>query len=102
MAIPVSTSGVRVKFMGDLTSLIGQRTADIPLPPESTVSDLFNALSLRYGEPFTCRVFSSPGKLQHTLVVFVNGRDIKDLEGFATPLGEGEVEVVMLPMFEGG
>ena len=93
---------VRVKFMGDLPAVIGQRNVVVPLPDGSTVDDLLAWLSASYGEAFTCRVFSQPGTLHHYMVVFVNGQDIRDAGGFATRLGEGEVEVVMLPMFEGG
>lgn len=93
---------VRVKFMGDLPAIIGQRNLVVPLPEGSTVGDLLAWLSTSYGEAFTCRVFSKPGTLHHYMVVFVNGQNITETGGFATRLGEGEVEVVMLPMFEGG
>lgn len=93
---------VRVTFMGALPSLIGQRNLAISLPRSGTVGDLLECLSQKYGEAFSCRVFSEPGNLRHTMLVFVDGDNIKELGGLAAKLGEGEVEVIMLPMFGGG
>ena len=102
MANEVSTRTVKVKFMGDLPALIGKRELVVTLPEASTVDDLLASLSKSYGDPFTLRVFSDPGKLHHYMVVFLDGQNIEDLGGLAARLGKSQVEVVMLPMFEGG
>jgi molybdopterin converting factor small subunit len=93
---------INIKFMGDLRALLQRRTLTVTLPRGSTVGDLFASLSGSYGEPFSSRVFTSSGALQHYILVFLNGQNIKDLGGLATGLGDGEVEIMMLPMFEGG
>ena len=93
---------VRVKFMGDLRAVIGKHDETMTLPQGSTIGDLFGSLCRSYGEPFVSRVFSKTGALQHYVVVFVNGRNIKEAGGLETRLEESEVEIVMLPMFEGG
>ena len=93
---------VRVKFMGDLPALIGQRLVVLKMPEGSTVGDLLWTLSKTYGDPFRSRVFSGPATLHHYMVVFVNGKNIKEIGGFSAKLDDGEIEVVMLPMFEGG
>ena len=102
MALAGSTVDVLVRFIGDLPSIVGQRDVTVTLPEGKTVGDLLASLSARFGDAFTDRVFSGPAKLQHTMVVFVNGQNIKDRGGFAVKLGTGDVEVVMLPMFGGG
>ncbi|MBI2987229.1 MAG: MoaD/ThiS family protein [Deltaproteobacteria bacterium] len=93
---------INVKFMGDLRALLQQRAITLALPPGSTVGDLFASLCNSYGEPFTSRVFSGSGALQHYILVFLDGQNIKELGGLGARLGNGEVEIVMLPMFEGG
>lgn len=100
--MPPSTTAVKVKFMGDLPALIGQRSVVFNIADGGTVGDLLARLSSAYGDAFTHRLFSAPGALHHYIVIFVGGRDIKELGGLAAPLGDSEVEVVMLPMFEGG
>ncbi|MBI2816375.1 MAG: MoaD/ThiS family protein [Acidobacteria bacterium] len=88
--------------MGDLPALIGQRFLVLHMPEGSTVGDLLAQLSSDYGDAFTHRVFSRPGALHHYILIFVGGRNAKELGGLAALLGNNEVEVVMLPMFEGG
>ena len=102
MTQEASTIAVRVKFMGDLRAVIGKHDQTMMLPQGSTIGDLFTSLSRSYGEPFVSRVFSKAGALQHYVVVFVNGENIKETGGLGTRLEQSEVEIVMLPMFEGG
>jgi molybdopterin converting factor small subunit len=93
---------VRVTFMGEMHTIIGRRLLEMTFPEGATVAELLASLSESYGEAFTCRVFSAAGKLHHTMLIFVDGEDIKQRGGLAAPLGKGEVEVIMLPMFAGG
>jgi len=93
---------VRVTFMGGLHAVTGQRELQMTFPQGATVADLLASLSKRYGDAFTCRVFSSPGKLEHTILIFVDGEHIKGRGGLAATLGNSEVEVIMLPMYAGG
>jgi len=96
------TLAVRVKFMGDLPSLTGQRNLLVTLPEGATVGELLETLSRTYGDVFACWVFSGPGKLQHIMLIFVDGENIDQLGGLAAKLGNSEVEVIMLPIIEGG
>jgi molybdopterin converting factor small subunit len=102
MLAPLSKLDVRIKFMGDLPAVIGQRSLELELPAGNTVGDLFALLSERYGEAFTSRVFSRPAKLHHYMLVFVDGENIKDSGGLDAKLGNSQVDVVMLSMFVGG
>lgn len=102
MLAPRSRLTVKVKFMGDLPAVIGQRMLQLEMPPNSTAGDLLACLSETYGEAFRARVFASPDKLHHYILVFVDGKNIKGNGGFDMPLGGGEVDVIMLPMFGGG
>ncbi len=95
---------IRVRFMGDLRAIVGQRDLRMALPRGNTVGDLLAFLSNSFGEPFASWVFSRPGIIHHYILVFLNGQNIQDVGGLATGLGDGdsEVEIIMLPMFEGG
>jgi hypothetical protein len=101
---PAKAAGidVRVKFMGDLPAVIGARSIQLALPTSYTVKDLLAHLSATYGEAFTSRVFSRSGKLNHYIIVFLDGVKVQGPAGFDQTLGNGEVDVVMLPMFGGG
>ena len=97
-----NTLTVKVKFMGGLRVIVGKRETTTNLPQGSTVKDLLTSLSNNYGEVFRSRVLNPMGNLEHYVLVFLNGKNIKELESVETILGEGEVEFMMLPMFEGG
>ncbi|MCC6888712.1 MAG: MoaD/ThiS family protein [Hyphomicrobiales bacterium] len=100
LAKPTITA--RIKFMGDLPTIVGQRSLEIEVPADHTVRDLLRILSDTYGEAFTSRVFSRPDKLHHYILLFVDGESIKNRGGLDAKLGAGEVDLVMLPMFGGG
>lgn len=95
---------VRVRFMGDLRAVVESRDLQISLPQGSSVGDLLGSLAERYGDPFAKWLFTGSGELHHYILIFVNGENIQDTGGLSTGLGEQEdqVEVIMLPMFEGG
>ncbi len=94
--------GVRTRLMGDLRAVTGEQERLVELPPGSTVGDLLTQLCSIYGEGFSRRIFSAPGKLEHTMLIFVDGEDIARRDGLKAKLGEGPVELYMLPMICGG
>jgi molybdopterin converting factor small subunit len=95
---------VRVRFMGDLRAVIEASDLSLKLPRGTRVGELLNSLAERYGDPFAKWLFTSSGELHHSIVVFVNGENIQDIGGLSAGLGEqgDQVEIIMLPMFEGG
>jgi molybdopterin converting factor small subunit len=97
-----STIAVRVKFMGDLPAVTGQRNLRVMLPEGSTVGNLLESLCREFGPEFASRIFSGPAKLEHTVLVFVDGENIKARGGLAAKLGASEVELLMLPVICGG
>ena len=95
-------SGIRVTFMGELPAITGRHKLQVDLPQSATIGELLSILSDEFGDQFRCRVFSTPTKLHQTMLIFVDGEDIKQRGGLAATLGTGDVEVFMLPMIEGG
>lgn len=96
--------GVRIRFMGDLRAVIESPDLKMSLPQGSSVGDLLSSLAERYGDPFAKWVFTGSGDLHHYILIFVNGENIQDIGGLSVKLGEqgDQVEIIMLPMFEGG
>ncbi len=88
--------------MGDLPSILGKRKVQVSMPQDATVADLLESLSEMFGETFKGHVFSAPGKLRHTMLIFVGEDNIQNCGGLAVKLGDKDVEVIMLPMFGGG
>ncbi len=98
------TVGVRIRFMGDLRAVVESRDIRMSVPQGSSVGDLLSSLAEKYGDPFAKWVFTGSGDLHHYILIFVNGENIQDIGGLSTKLGDRDdhVEIIMLPMFEGG
>lgn len=96
--------GVRIRFMGDLRAVIESSDLRLALPRGTSVGTLLQSLALKYGDPFAKWLFTGSGELHHSIVIFVNGENIQDIGGLSANLGEqgDQVEIIMLPMFEGG
>ncbi len=95
---------VRVKFMGDLRAAVNSPNVKISVARGSSVGDLLSSLAERYCDPFAKWLFTGSGNLHHYILVFVNGENIQDVGGLPANIGErgDQVDVVMLPVFEGG
>jgi len=87
--------------MGEIQPLIGRHELRLSFPQGATVRDLFASLSASYGDEFKTRVFSAPDSLRQSMLIFVDGENIKTCGGLAAALGN-EIEVLMLHVVEGG
>jgi molybdopterin converting factor small subunit len=101
---PSKTVGVRVRFMGDLRAVVESADLNMSLPQGSSVGDLLKSLAERFGDPFAKWLFTGSGDLHHHILIFINGDNIQDIGGLTAKLGgqDDRVELIMLPMFEGG
>lgn len=92
----------KVIFLGEIRSLVKRREMDVALGEGSTLKDLLGHLSQELGPGFASQLFSGDSTLYRHISIFVNGSDIKDLAGLETRLVGGEVDVLILPIYEGG
>ncbi len=76
-----------------------QRRLDLALPG-STVGELLDALQGAYPGMHR-RVVDELGSLRPHVNIFVNGENIRHLDGQATPLDDGD-EIWLLPAISGG
>ena len=68
--------------------------------PAPTSGALLSDLSRQYGKPFTRWVYEGD-KLSHFVIILVNGKDLRDLQGLDTPLNQDDT-VVLFPPLAGG
>ena len=91
---------VKVKFFTFLREITGTREDDVKLPKGSTVGELLNELSRRYGSKFEEYIFDKR-EIKSYLIVLLNGRSINFLNGLETVLDENAT-VAVLPPAAGG
>ncbi|MDP2601449.1 MAG: MoaD/ThiS family protein [Deltaproteobacteria bacterium] len=93
---------VKVVFMGELQRWAGRRELKLELPAGSAIGELAAKLFSLCGETFAQRALTRDGAFQPHVAVFVNGVQIGRLDGSKTVLTGGKVELMLLPMYEGG
>jgi molybdopterin converting factor small subunit len=93
---------VKVVFMGELQRWAGRRECDLELPAGSAIGVLAEKLFSLGGETFAQRALTPEGAFQPHVAVFLNGVQIGRLDGSKTVLNGGKVELMLLPMYEGG
>lgn len=74
---------------------------EIELDVEGTLSDLFDAVSRRYGDSFRQRILDPQGGLKRFVNVYVNGEDARYLQGLDTRIPK-DATVDLLPAIAGG
>lgn len=89
-----------VRLYAGLQELAGDRTVEVPLPDGATVRDVLAALvEARPG--LTSHVLDEAGQVAQYVGVFVDGRDIRHLQGLDTPV-KPDNEVYIFPPTAGG
>lgn len=90
-----------MKFSAMLVDIVGESETSIDMKGER-VEDLIGVLVERCGEEFEKRVIDEEtGELRRFINVFVNGRDIRNLESLDTHLNN-ENEIRIMPSVAGG
>ena len=93
---------VKVLLMGELRRLAGRREVVLELPVGSTVNALASELGRVCGPAFRRLALSTEGDLQSHVAAFLNGTQLASVDGMPAPVSGGEVELMLLPMYEGG
>jgi adenylyltransferase/sulfurtransferase len=92
---------VNVKFSVMFKNTTGTTSASVDVAGE-TVRDLIDALIRQFGPHFGERVLDAKtGGIRRFVNIFVNGKDIRNLQGVDTKLEEG-AEVRLIPAVAGG
>ncbi|MEE8349441.1 MAG: MoaD/ThiS family protein, partial [Acidobacteriota bacterium] len=92
---------VQVRFLGILERLTGQRETQVEIGTDQVILDLLETLCQRYGEEFSSNLFRAPGKVHTYLRIFLDEMEVQPTDGF-TPNSTSKMELIILPIFEGG
>lgn len=91
---------MKATFYATLRPIVGARSVEIELPAGASVQTLIEALAERW-PALREHLFTEEGGLSRRVNVFVAGRNVRWLEGAATPL-DGAAEVDFFPPVAGG
>ena len=95
---------LHVSYLGLVRNVIGQSEEDLDVRADTTVGQLLGLLADKHGPPFKQSVFKPSGELRAMAQVCVDDRDIDELNGFDTRLGENEQISIVVGVYppEGG
>ena len=89
---------VEVTLYGALAKIAGEKIAVVE---GSTVKEIVNSLSARYGERVGKGICDEEGRLRRFVNIYVNGKDIRFLNQLEAELEEGD-KISIVPAVGGG
>lgn len=91
---------MKVFFYATLRPIVGTRSLEIELPASSSVRELVDYLAAGWPE-LKEHLFDESGELSRRVNIMLDGRNIRWLEGLATPMEPGQ-KVEIFPPVAGG
>lgn len=91
---------MKVSFYATLEPIVGERHADVPLPPGARVRDLVACLSERW-PGLAEHLLEDGGELSRRVNIFLEGRNVRWLDGLETLIEPGQA-VDIFPPVAGG
>jgi len=92
---------LKVNFLSLLEDLIGFDSVNIFLDEHSTVKDMLEKLTQKFGKKFQRNILNSTNELNKYIILGINGKDIRSLDNLNTIIGEND-EISFLPAIAGG
>ena len=92
---------IKVKFLSLLSDLTESDETELEIVDNPSITDLFNSLRDKIGKEFERRVLTPTGDLNKYIILGINGKDIRTLDGIETVI-KAEDEIVFLPALAGG
>lgn len=91
---------VKVKFPQALHELTKTRETELDLDGSTTIREVLERLAEKYGDEFRERLIDG-GEIKRSFNVYLNGMNIKNLQGIKTEV-EGNAKIVILSWVSGG
>lgn len=89
-----------VSVFATLRPIVGGRSVEVPLPEGATVQDLVDQLAAQWPE-LGEHLFEEDRSLSRRVNIFLDGRNIRWLDGLLTPVGSHQ-KVDIFPPVAGG
>lgn len=92
---------IKVHFLFNLRSIVGKKEVPLRLENSVTIRDLMELLIGQYGKKLEEVLKRNDGKINPSITILVNGRNIDFIKGFETILSDGDI-VSIIPPAGGG
>ena len=92
---------VKIKFLSVLIDVTDVEELDLQMEDNSSLSNLLEQLALKYGTKFEETIFKSSNGLNKYILITMNGRDIRALDGLNTIIKSND-DISFIPAIAGG
>ncbi len=92
---------IKTSFFSLLEDIIGKQEISLTFENELTIRDILVKLNSLIGRKFEENLFNTRGALNKYIIIGINGKDIRKLEGLDTMIKDGD-EISFLPAIAGG
>ena len=92
---------IKTSFFSLLEDIVGKREISLTFDNELTIRGILVRLNSLIGTDFEENLFNAEGKLSKYIIIGINGKDIRKLEGLDTIIKDGD-EISFLPAIAGG
>jgi molybdopterin synthase sulfur carrier subunit len=92
---------VKICFFSILIDITKDDELIFPLETGSNIRNLLEELTLKFGEKFEEQIFKNSADLSKYVLITINGKDIRTLDGLNTKL-EQDDEIFFVPAIAGG
>jgi len=89
---------VEVAVFGNLAKIAGEKATFVEA---STLGEALSALAAKYGETFRNRIYDENNKPRRFINIYVNGKDMRFLDGLETKLNSSD-RISIVPAIGGG
>jgi molybdopterin synthase sulfur carrier subunit len=94
-------SNIKIFFLSLLEEITGVDEIIISIEKNSTIKDVLNLLTSKFGEDLKITIFENPEALSKYIIISLNGTDIRSLKNLESNIQDGD-EVTLLPAIAGG
>lgn len=92
---------IKTSFFSLLVDIVGKEEIPLSFDSPLTIREILVQLSSMIGKNFEENIFSSRGTLSKYIILGINGKDIRRLDGLDTMIKDGD-EISFLPAIAGG
>ena len=92
---------LKINFLSLLEDIIGFDSVNILLDENSTVKDMLEKLTQKFGMKFQRNILNSTNELNKYIILGINGKDIRSLDNLKTIIVEND-DISFLPAIAGG
>ena len=91
---------MRVKIFATLRQLVGEKEVEVRVDADDTVRNVLEKLTAEY-PALRQHIWDDEGNLQRFIIVLINGRSIKFLDGLKSAIRESD-QLALFPLLGGG